>query len=86
VEQQHTMEPVTEVYREYEIVVTRHEPCWQAAVYRTRQGLPEVDWTTHLIRAATVQPAVTMAKQRIDLAQPGVPGSPRDWQRVPLSR
>jgi hypothetical protein len=53
-------------YREYEIQVTQHPPGWQAAIYATKPGLPEVDWTTDRIWAANINGAYMMAEQRIN--------------------
>jgi hypothetical protein len=53
-------------YRGYEIQITHNPPFWQAAIYRTKQTLPEIDWAALNIRAATVSPAFQEAKQTIN--------------------
>jgi hypothetical protein len=53
-------------YRDYEIQVMNRPPIWQAAIYPTKPGMTEVDWTTKPIEAANVEAAYLLARRRID--------------------
>jgi hypothetical protein len=54
-------------YRDYEIVVTHTPPYFQAAIYPTKPTLQTIDWELKPIRAANMQGAVELAKQRINI-------------------
>jgi hypothetical protein len=54
------------IYRDYEIVVTRKEPGWQAAIHATHPRLSKIDWENQPINEMTEAAALEKARQRID--------------------
>jgi hypothetical protein len=55
-------------HRDYKIVVTHKLPIFQAAIYPTKPGMVEIDWTTKPIEAGNIRGAELEARSRIDAA------------------
>jgi hypothetical protein len=66
--EQNQMETQTYEFRGYEIQVTHKPPIWQAAIYPTKPGMLEIDWTSKPIEAANVRGAELLARDRINEA------------------
>ena len=61
-----TVQTHSYTHRGYDITVTHTPPFFQAAIYATNRNLPEVDWKLEPIRAANLQAALELARQRIN--------------------